>query len=78
VPLHRPSTTTRDRLAPSATGFRRYWRALPKTKAIEMPSGGRGSSFGFREEQELDILARRRCLRCDFRDAWKRRRPVGA
>jgi hypothetical protein len=77
LPLHRPSTTTRDRLAPSATGFRRNRRALPKTNAIEMPSGGRGPSFGFREEQELDILASRRCLCCDFRDTWMWRRAVG-
>src|ERR1700720_817569 len=66
-----------DRLALSATGFRRNGRALPEANAIEMPSGGRGPSFGFREEQELDILASRCCLCCDFRDAWLRRRAVG-
>src|ERR1700730_6692276 len=67
-----------DRLALPATGFRRNRRALPEENAIEMPSGGRGPSFGFREEQELDILASCRCLSCDFRDAWMRRRAVGA
>src|SRR5882672_4722740 len=68
----------RDRLALSATGFRRNGRALPETNAIEMPSGGCGPSFGSREEQELDILPSRRRLRCDLRDAWMRRRAVGA
>src|ERR1700687_160261 len=68
----------RDRLALSTTGFRRNGRALPEANAIEMPSGGRGPSFGFREEQELDILASRCCLCCDFRDPWMRRRAVGA
>src|ERR1700674_3548658 len=67
-----------DRLALSATGFRRNGRALPETNAIEMPSGGRGPSFGSREEQELDILPSRRCLRCDLRDPWMRRRAVGS
>src|ERR1700730_12429508 len=67
-----------DRLALSATGFRRNWQALPETNAIEMPSGGRGPSFCFREEQELDILTSRRCLCCDFRDAGMRRRACGA
>src|ERR1700682_161210 len=67
-----------DRLALSATGFRRNGRALPEANAIEMPSGGRGPSFGFRGAQELDIPASRRCLCCDFRDAWMRRRAVGA
>src|ERR1700704_6484975 len=67
-----------DRLALSATGFRRNGRALPEANAIEMPSGGCGPSFGSREEQELDILASRRCLCCDLRDAWMRRRAVGA
>src|ERR1700680_1962950 len=66
-----------DRLALPATRCRRNGRALPEANAIEMPSGGRGPSFGFREEQELDILASRRCLCCDFRDAWMRRRGVG-
>src|SRR6266403_2988483 len=68
----------RDRLALSATGFRRNGRALAEANAIEVPSGGRGPSFGFREEQEVDILASRRCLCCDFRDARMRRRAVGA
>src|SRR6202166_4443920 len=68
----------RDRLALSATRFRRNGRTLPEANAIEMPAGGRGPSCGFREEQELDILASRRCLCCDFRDAWMRRRGVGA
>src|ERR1700730_170062 len=67
----------RDRLPLSATGFRRNGRALPEANAIEMLSGGRCPSFGFREEQELDILASRRCLCRDFRDAWMRRRAVG-
>src|SRR5258705_8468534 len=49
-----------DRLALSAPGFRRNGRALPETNAIKMLSGGRGPTFGFREEQELDILASRR------------------
>src|ERR1700681_3776791 len=44
-----------DRLALSATGFLRNGRALPEANAIEMPASGRGPSFGFREEQELDI-----------------------
>src|ERR1700681_4037161 len=52
-----------DRLALSATGFLRNGRALPETNAIEMPSRGCGPGFGSREEQELDILARRRRLR---------------
>src|ERR1700726_6235 len=47
----------RDRLALSVTGLRRNGQALAEVNAIEMPSGGRGPSFGFREEQELDILA---------------------
>src|SRR6266849_1858080 len=68
----------RDRLALSATGFRRNGRALPEANAIEMPSGGDGPSLGFREEQELDILTSRHCLCCDFRDAWMRWRAVGA
>src|SRR5882724_6383825 len=67
-----------DRLALSATGFCRNRRALPETNAIEMPSGGGDPSFGFREEQELDIPTSRCCLCCDFRDAWMRRRAVGA
>src|ERR1700720_2432952 len=67
----------RDRLALSATGFRRNGRALPEANAIEMPSGGRDPSFGFREEQELDILAGRRCLCCDFPGAGMRRGAVG-
>src|SRR6202035_2870662 len=67
----------RDRLALSATGFRRNGRALPEANTIEMPSGGRDPSFGFREKQELDILAGRRCLCRDFRNAWMRRRAVG-
>src|SRR4030088_2338743 len=67
-----------DRLALSATGFLRNGRALPEANAIEMPSGGRGPSFGFREEQELDIRASRRRLCCDVRDPWMRRRAVGA
>src|ERR1700681_936023 len=46
-----------DRLAVSPAGCRRTGRALPETNAIEVPSGGCGPSFGFREEQELDILA---------------------
>src|SRR6202166_4996051 len=66
-----------DRLALSATGFRRNGRALPEANAIEMLSGGRGPSSGFREEQELDIRACCRCLCRDFRDAWIRRRAVG-
>src|ERR1700726_4316739 len=67
-----------DRLALSATGFRRNGRALPEANAIEVPLGGRGPNFGLREEQELDILAGRRSLRRDFRDTWMRRRAVGA
>src|ERR1700681_2757001 len=67
-----------DRLALSATGFRRNGRALPETNAIEMPSRGCGPGFGSREEQELDILASRRRLRCDLRDPWMRRRAVEA
>src|SRR5229473_544140 len=67
-----------DRLALSATGFRRNGWALPEANAIEMPSGGRGPGFGFREEQELHILASRCCLCCDFRDARMRRRAIGA
>src|ERR1700720_502485 len=66
-----------DRLALSATGFRCNGRALPEANTIEMSSGGCGPSFGFREEQELDILPSRRCLRCDLRDPWMRRRAVG-
>src|SRR5258706_9465060 len=73
-----PLPPRHDRLALSATGFLSNGRALPETNAIEMPSGGRGSTFGFREEQELDILPSRRCLCYDFRDAWMRRRAVGA
>src|ERR1700694_1360560 len=72
-----PLPPRHDRLALSATGFRSNRRALPEANATQMPSGGRGPSFGFREEQELDILAGRRCLCCDFRDAWMRRRAVG-
>src|ERR1700682_1682129 len=67
----------RDRLPLSATGFRRNGRAFPEANAIEMLSGGRGPSFGFREEQELDIRACRRCLCRDFLDAWMRRRGGG-
>jgi len=59
----------RDRLALSATGFRCNGRALPETNAIEVLSGGRGPSFRFREEQKLDILASRRGLCRDFRNA---------
>src|ERR1700693_4063076 len=66
-----------NRLALSATGFRRNGRALSEANAIEMPSGGRGPSLGFREEQELDIVPSRRCLRCDLRDPWMRRRANG-
>src|ERR1700686_2863454 len=67
-----------DRLALSATGFRRNGRALPETNAIEMPSRGCGPGFGSREEQELDILASRRRLRRDLRDPRMRWRAVGA
>src|SRR5258706_16304675 len=56
----------RDRLALSATGFRRNGRALPEANAIEVPSGGRCPSFRFSEEQKLDILASRRGLCRDF------------
>src|SRR6266852_9935701 len=66
-----------DRLALSATGFRRDGCAPPETNAIEMPSRGCGPSFGSREEQELDILASRRRLRCDLPDPWMRRRAIG-
>src|SRR6267378_2238419 len=72
-----PLPPRRDRRALSATGFRRNGRALPEANAIEMPSGGCGPSCGLREEQELDILASRRCLCCDCRDAWMRRRAIG-
>src|ERR1700682_430255 len=57
-----------DRVALSAPGFRRNGRELSEANAIEMPSGGRGPSCGFREEQELDIVPSRRCPRCDLRD----------
>src|SRR5258707_10087021 len=62
-----------DRLALSATGFRRNRWALPEANAIEMLLGGRGPRFGFREEQELHVLANCCWFRCDFRDAWMRR-----
>jgi hypothetical protein len=43
-----------------------------------MQSGGRGSSFAFGDEQELHILASRRCLCTYVRDAWMRWWAVGA
>src|SRR6266851_1114155 len=59
----------RDRLALSAAGLRANGRALPEANAIEVPSGGRGPNLCFRKEQELDILASRRGLIRDFRNA---------
>src|SRR4030081_1236617 len=71
-----PLPPRHDRLALSATGFRRNGRALTETNAIEMPSGGCGPSFARREKQELDILPSHDRLRSDLRDSWMRRWPV--